>query len=279
MSYPDSNEALELKDGIWYAKKKSEISYPEGSNDQFFIIEPTSFWFRHRNKVLLEALKHWPANGLFHDIGGGNGFVSYQLQENEVPTVLIEPGPKGVANAKKRGVKKVVCSTFENAGLKEKSVAAVGLFDVVEHIEDDEAFLGKVRSYLADNGRVYITVPAYNILWSEEDSQVGHYRRYTTKKIKALLQKVGFEVEYSTYLFAFLPLPIFFTRSIFTKLGLKWKYNDQSKLEKEHANNSSSFSAGIINALCNFELNRIKKKKSIFTGSSCFMVARKVNIK
>ncbi len=59
--------------------------------------------------------------------------------------VLIEPGPSGAANARKRGAKDVMRATTEAANFRPHSLGAVGLFDMVEHVGDDAAFLRSMR--------------------------------------------------------------------------------------------------------------------------------------
>ena len=53
------------------------------------------------------------------------------------------------------------------------------MFDVLEHIEDDCATLSNLKRKLSDNGHIFITVPAYNWLWSEHDEINHHKRRYS----------------------------------------------------------------------------------------------------
>src|SRR5438552_2316286 len=82
---------LELnEDGIWEAREHSAISYPQDGSDFYFGVEDESLWFRHRNECLLELLKRYPPNGVFFDIGGGNGCVAAALQNAGVPVVLVE---------------------------------------------------------------------------------------------------------------------------------------------------------------------------------------------
>jgi hypothetical protein len=52
---------------------------------------------------------------------------------------------------------------------------------------------------LSDNGVLAIYVPAFQILFSELDSQVGHYRRYSRKDLRQKLRQSGFEVEKIVY--------------------------------------------------------------------------------
>jgi len=50
-----------------------------------------------------------------------------------------------------------------------KKFDLVCLFDVLEHVEEDLQTLSNVRALLGDGGRVLITVPAYQWLWSAHD--------------------------------------------------------------------------------------------------------------
>ncbi|MDA7629059.1 hypothetical protein N8843_10560, partial [Verrucomicrobia bacterium] len=66
--------------------------------------------------------------------------------------VLVEPGPAGAMNANHRGVKTVIQSTLEDAGFAPDSLPSAGLFDVVEHIDNDVDFLRLIHSYLQPQG-------------------------------------------------------------------------------------------------------------------------------
>ncbi|WP_407641098.1 methyltransferase domain-containing protein [Bryocella elongata] len=79
----------------------------------------------------------------------------------------------------------------------------IGLFDVVEHIREDVAFVRNRHRLLIPGGSIYITVPAYQWLWSDEDSSSGHAQRYTLKMLRQSLEKAGFTIDYETYRFGF----------------------------------------------------------------------------
>ena len=74
------------------------------------------------------------------------------LEKKGISTVLVEPGIQGCLNAKKRNLKNIVCSTLENASFKNNTIPAIGLFDVVEHIDNDVEFLTNVHKLLIENG-------------------------------------------------------------------------------------------------------------------------------
>src|SRR6266852_774862 len=195
----------QTSEGSWRCKSASPVSYPEWGNEACFQVEDVSFWFRHRNACILEAMKQYPPSGPVFDIGGGNGFVAKGMQDIGFEVVLLEPGAAGSRNAQRRGIQNVVCAGLEDAGFVPASMAAVGLFDVMEHIAEDRKFLEMVGSYLWANGCMYLTVSAYQALWSHEDVDAGHFRRYSRQTLRDLLKDAGFAVEFLTGFFQFLP--------------------------------------------------------------------------
>jgi len=268
-------DQLELKDGIWYSAAADEISYHQEGHENCYQVEDESFWFDHRNKCLLHAVHNFPPPGTILDVGGGNGFVTRMFQDNDYPAILVEPGNNGVSNARQRGVKNIICSTLEHAGFAPGSVQAVGLFDVIEHIEDDGALIRNVAGLMAKEGRIYVTVPAYPLLWSYHDANAGHYRRYTANVICDLLNNNEFEIEYCSYFFSLLTIPNLLLRSVPTRLG--WiKKIDDLKTKKKHHIARNSLTNKILGAFWNWELRRIRKKRRIMTGNSCLVVAKKL---
>lgn len=267
-----SDNLVKKEDGIWYAKTQNEISYPEEGNTHCMQLEDNSYWFQHRNNCIGELVKYYSPNATFFDIGGGNGFVAKGLENAGISTVLVEPGQNGAKNAKARGLSNIVCATTETSGFEKKSIDAIGLFDVVEHIDNDEEFLAQNYDFLRQNGMIYMTVPAYNFLWSNEDDYAGHFRRHTIGSATKILRKVGFEIVYSTYLFSILPLPIFLLRSLPSRFGFHKNVDDVEKYKKEHSKESSE---GFLQKVWNWELSKIKQQKFIPFGSSVLMIARK----
>jgi SAM-dependent methyltransferase len=71
--------------------------------------------------------------------------------------------------------------------------------NVLEHIEDDTKSLENLASILESNCRIGIYVPAFDILFSDLDRSVGHYRRYSKKKLVNKVSVSGFKVVYCQY--------------------------------------------------------------------------------
>jgi SAM-dependent methyltransferase len=248
------------------------LSYPADGNELCFAVEENSFWFRHRNEMIVETLRHFPPGGPLFDVGGGNGYVAAGLERAGFPTVLVEPGETGAANACRRGLKKVINATVDDAGFTPNSLDAVGLFDVLEHIPDDLGFLRSLHHWMRPGGRLYLTVPAFSWLWSSEDDYAGHQRRYRSKSLACVLQTAGFEVEFLTYCFWFLPLPVFLLRSIPSSLGWRARPTQQSTA-REHSK-KRGLAGWIVDRALSWELSRIVRGTTLWMGTSCLAVAR-----
>jgi SAM-dependent methyltransferase len=67
---------------------------------------------------------------------------------------------------------------------------AVGLFDVIEHLDDPAAALRDALACVRPGGAVVGTVPALMALWSGIDEHAGHKLRYTVRQLRALLEGV-----------------------------------------------------------------------------------------
>ena len=263
----------EVEPGYWVATAPEPISYPEHGHGSCFELEDASFWFRHRNACVAAIAERYPPDGFIVDIGGGNGYVSLGLQRAGFETLLVEPGETGARNAYDRGLRPVAQASWESAGFLPESIAAAGLFDVVEHVSDDSEFLAAVHSALRSGGRLYLTVPAFPWLWSSEDVEAGHFRRYTRSSVTSLLEDSGFLVEFASYLFWMLPLPIFVKRSLAGKLGARER-NRRDVTQREHQA-PKGVGGAILDRLLLLELERIRQGAGMPFGSSVLVVARK----
>ena len=70
---------------------------------------------------------------------------------------------------------------------------AIVCFNVLEHIDDDEATLRRLRELLAPDGALLLLVPAHPTLFGPIDAAFGHYRRYGKQELRRKLRGAGFE--------------------------------------------------------------------------------------
>jgi len=200
--------------------------------------------------------------------------VALAMQRVGLDVVLVEPG-SGARNGLKRGLMQVVRAALGDAEFIPHSLPAAGAFDVVEHIQDDAGFLNSVHALLIPGGRLYCTVPAHPLLWSDEDASAGHYRRYTSASLAAVMQRAGFKVEFLSYFFAWLFPPILLLRSAPYRLGLR-RCRTKTAPTLAHANHRvPSCLSGLVHRFHEWELKRLRCRKGLPFGSSLLCVAQK----
>lgn len=252
--------------GYWLAPEDVPVSYPADGNATCLTVESESFWFAHRNRAIVAAVKRYPpAAGPLFDVGAGNGYVTAALELAGFTAVAIEPNRAGAANAVARHVPHVVCGALPSTAFRTGSAGAIGLFDVLEHIENDRAYLQSLTPYLKGGGRIYLTTPAFQWLWSSNDVRSGHYRRYTLQALGEVLGAAGLRVEYATYIFWCLPLPLLLFRAFRSN-------NSQSRARRQHRAGGPLLRR-LAEACFAFEIRHINRGASIPFGGSCLVVA------
>ena len=269
----DAADGLKLgEDGIWRPEQRSDFVFIPDDETDWYQVQDESFWYRHRNRCFLGLLGNYPPPGPLLEIGSGGGYVAKAIEKNGYDIVALEPDPKFAAQATKRGVTNVVSALLEDVSWRPGFAGAIGLFDVLEHVDDEIALLSRVRHLLRPGGRIYVSVPAYQWLWSKEDEAAEHRRRYTISKLTRLLKKAGFKIEYSTYFFTLLIPAIFFLRALPTRLGIREDRTDQST-KREHVLALGAMSK-LVDIYLMREVKAIQRQWVIPCGASCLAVGQ-----
>jgi SAM-dependent methyltransferase len=241
-----------------------------------FQAEDRHFWFRARNKVLARVVAQLvaglPAGYRVLECGCGTGNVLRVLEQvcTRGQVVGMELYEEGLHYARQRVQCPLIAGDIHEVTFPQP-FDLIGLFDVLEHLPDDVRILQALRKNLQLGGRLLLTVPAHQALWSYADEYGGHYRRYAPRQLSAVLEEAGFRVEYQTQ-FMMMLYP-------FLKLGRRWNSRGRTQtLEDQKARSvrelevSTPVNAALY-ALLSWEAWWIARRGHLPLGTSLLAIA------
>ena len=175
-------------------------------------IENSHWWYVGRRSILKSYLNklHLNKKSKILEIGSGTGSNIKLLNKFGLVSIL-EPNKIALNyfEKKKLKIENIKIGGCPNDLIYSEKFDLVCLFDVLEHIDEDKKTINNISNILESNGYIFLTVPAYQWLWSDHDVRLMHKRRYNIQKLKNILPK-NLEIEYLTYFNTFLfPLAIF----------------------------------------------------------------------
>ena len=255
---------------------RTEENYPKEAYDLLFDIESKHFWFWGRNriiKVFIEKTLNKSKRIEFLEVGCGTGLVLSSLEKMGYKTTGVDLNLEGLKLARKRTNSTLICGELKSINFNTK-FDALGLFDVLEHIEDQKTFLKDCRKLLAPDGLIFLTVPAKKNLWSKVDEISGHKRRYEKKEIIKVLKSAGYGVKSVRY-FNF---SLFFPQLIFRKYQDRKiaKTKNNSFLILKEGLTPPPFFLNLLFKLLLFVESKIINLISFPTGTSLIIVAKRI---
>lgn len=132
------------------------------------------------------------------DVGAGSGVFSRQLLDLGLceSAVCVDPNYAQERREEHHGKQ---ISFVRSVGQSQQKLLL--MMDVLEHVDDDVGFLKLYRHSLDNDGRILITVPAFQFMWSGHDVFLEHRRRYSIESIEAVVRRAGLIPEKSRYFF------------------------------------------------------------------------------
>jgi len=150
-----------------------------------------------RDDCLERIVKKWkPAR--FLEIGPGSGLTTILFLRMGFWGACFEASaesrPTLTTNLQSYIEKIEILESTE--GIVPKSFDYLFSFDVIEHIEEDEAVLLQMFQATKQGGGIMLTVPQHRFLWSAVDEHSFHKRRYTRQELIAKVERAGFRIIY-----------------------------------------------------------------------------------
>ena len=171
--------------------------------------EDTHWWHVAKRQLVTELLDPPSPSRRCLDIGcGGGAMLAAAAQHGGA--VGMDLSTRALQHARARGLTALLRAEGASVPLASGVFSRVLALDVIEHHAQPELLLKEIARVLAPGGRIIVTVPAFQWMWSYADDVLGHYRRYTKGRLADELKAAGFVLVRTTYFHSWL-LPIAWT--------------------------------------------------------------------
>lgn len=202
MSFEERDGILELLGG-----RRGNQGYDPHYFELLHRIEDRHFWFVARREAVLSTLRdHVPnlASRRLFDLGCGSGGLLAFLGRNGLGLAgACDVYPESLKLVRQRlDIPLALVDDSAPPPLAAGGHDLIGMFDVLEHLDDDVGMLRAVYEGLQPGGALVATVPAHPWLFDEMDEIAYHRRRYTRASLRGVLRQAGFEVRVISHFMA-----------------------------------------------------------------------------
>ena len=170
--------------------------------DRMAEIDNEHWWFAARRDIIASLIERQARRGRplrILEVGCGTG-SNLALLQRYGDVDAIEPDDAARALAASRSGMEIKGGLLpDGVKLEDGAYDLIVLLDVLEHIPDDKGTLQALRSKLAPDGRLLVTVPAAPWMWSAHDLAHHHQRRYTAKTLTSVFHAAGFRIRYRSH--------------------------------------------------------------------------------
>ena len=150
-------------------------------------VEARHWWYVARRTILGHIIKAMglPAQARILELGCGTGGNLQMLSAHgKVSALELDATAHAIALRKAGGQCDVRAGNFPGDNpFADNKFDLICLFDVLEHLDQDVEALSAAKQLLSPGGRILLTVPAYQWLWSTHDVFLHHKRRYSAAEL------------------------------------------------------------------------------------------------
>jgi len=158
--------------------------------EQMAELDQRHWWYRARREVIAALIRRVappPPGARILEVGCGTGHNLAMLGEfGKVDALELDEEARTLAEQRLgRAVHNAPLP--ELSGIDDAAYDLIGAFDVIEHIDDDSAALRSIAGKLKPGGKLVMTVPAHQWMWSAHDVVNHHKRRYSKRALRRLI--------------------------------------------------------------------------------------------
>ena len=167
-------------------------------------VEATHFWFRGFRQFVAPAIAQIARtrrNLELLDAGCGTGHNIVTLLRPYGRTFGFDLTPGGLAYARKAGIH-AARGDMSAIPFQSHRFDLVTSFDVMQYVADDTRVLQELARVLKPGGGLVMTAAALDVLRGGHAETWPEVRRYTTARMRAVVEGAGLHVDRVTYLFA-----------------------------------------------------------------------------
>jgi SAM-dependent methyltransferase len=230
-----------------YLSPPAEVSMA----DRWFETATTDhFWVRRRFDVFRRLAGNLiPGARELAEVGCGHGLLQSQIEEVYGRQVTGFDLNEFALKQNLSRISTVCCYDIQQMDPPLRArFDLIFLFDVLEHIADEDRFLPALLFHLAPRGKLVVNVPAGQWAYSAYDRAAGHVRRYSIRSLRDTAKRNNLEITKWSYWG--LPLvPILMLRKIWL-LGM----HDQSKIISAGFGSRTSAINELLGFICRCEL-------------------------
>jgi SAM-dependent methyltransferase len=128
------------------------------------------------------------------DAGAGDGWLAGTLRADVAPDARLTCWDANYADDELRELREGAPGVEFVREAPPGPFDLVTAFDVLEHVEDDVAFVATLHERLRPGGTLLVSVPAWPMLYGPHDEVLAHHRRYRPREARALVLGAGFTI-------------------------------------------------------------------------------------
>ena len=159
------------------------------------VTESRHWWFSGRRAMLSRIIEslNLPQDSKILEVGCGTGGNLQMLAKfGEVSALEMDANARAIASKKTNNFYDIRAGCCpDEIPFHDQRFDLICMFDVLEHIDQDTETLMAIEQLLAKNGRILITVPAYQWLWGAHDEFLDHKRRYSATLLRKKIVAAG----------------------------------------------------------------------------------------